>query len=623
MGYSEVTCQICGVSFNVSRWPTAEEVVAGLRQRPWLDGATHDYGHKWDCVYGQCQVIDTREAELDFSDDGRQDDDGHVDWGSDRLHKGDDGFYQPETDSVEEEYEYDTPNESEEETSVGASETTTDSMDGADPAPVGDSLYQAFIDSLPAQEPGSRYFWAKHMRLINEEDASSADDRRWMDYQHVSGRGCRNTGAYNGHLLSAEEARGCSTLQCLVPKSRTEPFLEEKLDEPFEKTGGFFLTGLSDKVPCADDQWPATYPPRHNTDRPKAANFLLDSRLVSEYAIPFHPTCLEVFKRACLHRYGEVNIQALMDWYSFDASCDVMLSEFPRHEAVREGRRQYWEHWRGDEFLAADPCFIPSLKTYLDKAMARGSTITSPYEAAVPTGGCIITSVGNDCFSRLPFEIRVELLVRLEPGDIANLRLASKTYRTLPQYLFRKLLQQNYPWVYEAWCTLPYSFWATKEGWDIRKIDEDWEDEREFLETRIQILKQEVLPDSSNEDAIASIEECLKRKEVEYENNFQSRPATHLPVSKTDWYRLFCDITQNRQRINGLRNRERIWKDCNEILDRVEGYRAAGRLEPEMTDTKRREETRATHDVRTPFHEIPGVTGPGHAFPNIGIPLSM
>ncbi|KAK7219693.1 hypothetical protein V2G26_007696 [Clonostachys chloroleuca] len=594
MGYLERKCQICGVSFNVSRYPTKEEVFAGVPGRPWLEGATHDYRHKYECKRGGCQVINTWQAELDFSDDGRQDDDDHPDRGSDRLHDGDDGCYQSETEAVEETYEYDTPNESEEEASIEASETTTDTMGAADPGPADDLLYPAFLDSLPARMPGRSYFWAKHMRYIYD-NVYSEDDRLWMDYQHVSGPGCRNTGAYNGCLLSAEEARGCSTLQCLVPKSPSNTFTAERIDDEFEKSSGFFLSGLCDRVPSVDDQLPAAYPPRHDTERPLAANFLLHEEVVPILAIPFHPTCLEIFKRACLHRYGEVNIQALTDWYSLEATLDVVLHGFPRDEAVRKGSSQYWDHWPGDEFLAANPCFIPTLESYLDNAIARGSAITDPHEVAVPIGDCSSTSVGNDCFSKLPFEIRLELLVHLGPGDLANLRLASKAFRTLPQYLFRNLLQKNYPWVYEAWCTHPYSFWVTKEARDVRKIDDDWQDQREFLENRIQILKEEALPDSNNEDAIAAITEILKQKEVEYENIFQSQPATNLSVSQTDWFRLFCDITKNRRQINGLRNRERIWKDCNEILDRVERHRAEGRLGTEMTDAERRMQTMAKY----------------------------
>ncbi|CAG9993127.1 unnamed protein product [Clonostachys byssicola] len=591
MGYLERICQICGVSFNISRYPTREEVFAGLPWRPWLEGATHDYRHKYECMRGGCQVINTWQAELDHSDDGRQDFEDHPDWGSDRLHFGEDGCYQSETEFVEETYEYDTPNESEEEASIGAPETTTDTVDAADPEPADDSLYSAFLDSLPLRKPGRSYFWARHMRYIHE-NVSSEDDRLWMDYQHVSGPGCRNTGAYNGFLLSADEARGCSTLQCLVPKSpSSDTFTAERMDEEFEKSSGFFLSGLCDRVPSLDDQLPAAYPPRHNAGRPLAANFLVHEEVTPRLAISFHPTCLEIFKRACLHRYGEVQIQALTDWVSLEATINVMLHEFPRDEAVRKGSSQYWDHWPGDEFLAANPCFIPTLESYLDTAMARGLAITDLHEVAVPIGDFDSTSVGKDCFSKLPFEIRLEILAHMEPGDLANLRLASKAFRTLPQYLFRNLLQKNFPWVYEAWCTHPYSFWATREARDVRKIDDDWQKERELLETRIQILKEEALPDSNNEDAIAGIREILKQKEVEYENIFQSQPATNLSVSRTDWFRLFCDISKNRRRINGLRNRERIWKDCNEMLDRVERHRAEGRLGTEMTDTERRMQT--------------------------------
>jgi hypothetical protein len=41
----------------------------------------------------------------------------------------------------------------------------------------------------------------------------------------------------------------------------------------------------------------------------------------------------------------------------------------------------------------------------------------------------------------------------------------------------------------------------------------------------------------------------------------------HLPMDKTNWYRLYADIIKHWDDLKGLQNRKRIWGECEGIID--------------------------------------------------------
>jgi hypothetical protein len=55
-----------------------------------------------------------------------------------------------------------------------------------------------------------------------------------------------------------------------------------------------------------------------------------------------------------------------------------------------------------------------------------------------------------DGFMKLPSELRYEILNSLSSRDIANLRVVTPAYRQLPVILFRTLVRQEMPWLFEA-----------------------------------------------------------------------------------------------------------------------------------------------------------------------------
>jgi hypothetical protein len=291
--------------------------------------------------------------------------------------------------------------------------------------------------------------------------------------------------------------------------------------------------------------------------------------------MPFHPTCLEAFKRASLLRTGTIDIEGLTNWWALEAT-DTGFKSFPRDPAVNHA--QWHEHVSGNEFVAANPCFVPGLPAILTAADRReDSNFDYGDIFDISTTG---TGLG-DVFSSLPQELRGMLLVLLEPADIANLRLASRTFRQLPQSFFRSLTLREMPWFWEAWSSLDYSFWSTTTSRNLKKEDEQKRGIIASMKAAIDILyeegRQEGLP-VENDAAIAALQQAVADEENRDLHVSASVPL--LVADKTDWYRLCCDLAKNHKRLLGLRNRRRIWNDCEEILDRIERYRDEGKIVP-------------------------------------------
>ena len=108
---------------------------------------------------------------------------------------------------------------------------------------------------------------------INEEDDSCGER---SSFEHVAGPGCEHPHGYSGFEVTAEQMRGCTTLQCLVRK--TPDWKSELDDQEFELSSDYFLSGLSDFMPSRDEGRPKFTPARHGAKylMPDTA-FLYDS----------------------------------------------------------------------------------------------------------------------------------------------------------------------------------------------------------------------------------------------------------------------------------------------------------------------------------------------------------
>ena len=352
------------------------------------------------------------------------------------------------------------------------------------------------------------------------------------------------------------------------------------------------------------------FPARHNYERPFTDLELSKNvETASSAAYAFHPSCLEVYKRASLQRLGNVDMLSLINWCNL-SSLQTNAPLFKRHlseSVLGPARQSYWRHIPGDEFLAANPCFVPMLDRILDQ-VSHDSEGTSAVEPSA------LRPVDN--FSLLPLEVLFQIILQLDFIDILNLRLSSRKVCQVPQSFFRDFVIATYPWLWEAWSSLDYSFWANKTSHELSTRAEEFKAQRDLTGLLIPIVQKhaERLRKRSNgtydsEMTIAT----LKQKLVEHgermsKSNRLPVPAPRIHAYEINWFKLCVGIQSNWDQLRGLRNRERIWIDCNKILDELELHVREGLIEPNVPfdlaadglrlvdDASHRRKTRAWHN---------------------------
>jgi hypothetical protein len=180
----------------------------------------------------------------------------------------------------------------------------------------------------------------------------------------------------------------------------------------------------------------------------------------------------------------------------------------------------------------------------------------------------------GDVLSSLPLELRFQTLSYLASSDIANLRLASRTFRQLPVLIWRDLLLKEMPYLWEVWSDdLPF-IWATTKFEDVVEHEKLAEEVGTWYARTAAIIKEE-LPESF--DAWEKdVQVLLSQRDDNFLKKGRAdaltRLVTGLPASKTNWYKVYTEITRNWKDLKGLQNRKRIWKDIGVIVGKLDKY---------------------------------------------------
>lgn len=370
----------------------------------------------------------------------------------------------------------------------------------------------------------------------------------WKSYEHIAGPDCVDHHAYNGYAISAEEMKFCTTMQCIVlydneyhesyPNQWSEPD-----DEEFERQGVYHLTGLGDACGSWEDDC-SVYPKRHGCYEvyPMAYGGFKDGDP------PFHPHCLEMYRRVSALRRGTTDMTDLAHWI------EHQLHEIPNHPAVDRGSHQWWAHRGGDELLAANPLHIPGLSVLLESAKREQGTFDA---RASPFGARSATSKGTeDLFGKLPEEIRDIIVASLGSKDVANLRLASRSFHHLPYTLWHDLMKKEMPWIWEAWSDRPYPLMSCATKRELIEHDES-------IKTRSEALAAD---DTLESEQRAIQEQLVAEDDAEFR---KPRAAQQLDRLHTDWYWLYYQLQREWKNIKGLQNRERIWKVIEFVSRRI------------------------------------------------------
>ncbi|KAK7184551.1 hypothetical protein DPSP01_012858 [Paraphaeosphaeria sporulosa] len=663
MGYSEVLCNICGVSFNIGRirTPTEPRSAAWSRFGPVpsdfhvSDSPENRYGSTDSFVdgvrnswVGECPrdagcmftfrkirdvgaevrinprgrrklVIETGtedpqaekddEEDGDWEEPGDDDDDERLEYASD-LEDDASG----ETDDVDMEDSEDSEREEYRRFCVRALIAKSDPFgpgwshvnqnNPAHPAWYRGNYVVAKIDGVqdemfPLFYPGRDGETEYGTDGSASEDSLSGLSSRNLDHylggklgydlkqqyhvEHIAGPGCLNRAGYSGHEIRVEEMRGCQVSQCLMRKSTNFEPLDD--DEDFERKGEFCLSGLSDHMPSRDSDSPRVKPPRHGCERPRAENTIWDESEIEQFAMPFHPWCFEVFKRTSMLEHGTIDAGGLTSWWLEEATADRVF-EARNHSDVSQCKAQEWDHWKGTEYLAANPLYVPKLRDILRQVISTQPGF-SPRNSAFAISQGTTPDASKDMFVRLPTELQLEVLDHLLSKDIASLRLASRAFRYLPISYFQKLLNRQMPWLWEARPTpttpnhLPYSFWATVTAGEAEIKLQETQKGIDSLNEYVQIVSKEMpeLKDVLEEALPAEIQSFLDAQQSKVENDEDRRPF-FLPPDRTDYHLLYVLIKRHWNELRGLQNRKRIWKECECIGRRISRMRNKGKIGP-------------------------------------------
>lgn len=247
-------------------------------------------------------------------------------------------------------------------------------------------------------------------------------------------------------------------------------------------------------------------------------------------AVPFHPWCFGVYMKLCKLRLGHVEINKLVDYFDNIESYPLQYREEP-DPAVQKAADENWVHISGDEWLAANPFYVPKLREILGRAMDTGPSF-SPQDGAFEP---LISMDKNtsDPFARLPQEILDMIIDNLSTKDIASLRLVSRKFYQLHVSLWYRLIQEDMPWLWEVWSDEKPYFWATVTEGDIQQNKG---------ETRIEFGEEKIMTHTIN------VDEHLAKWTMPI-------PAPR----RTNWFLLYTDVKRHWSKLRGLWNRRRIW----------------------------------------------------------------
>ncbi|KAL2816566.1 hypothetical protein BJX63DRAFT_420009 [Aspergillus granulosus] len=537
-GYTESSayCHLCGVSFNIARHrKPGEPRIATYNSTDGVPAEIEDIELE-ECVNKGCTfVIEDHE-------------------GADDLVK--DPDYQPGKEEDDEPYEYDSNYDSDDAMSLSEDE------DAGEAIIDDEEMYNDFLSRTIHQhhsssgEPVGAFAYLSKIKqkdfLIPITSDELPEGYEPEELEHIPGPTCPQAQAYAGAAISLVEMRGCRSAQFLVHKSSAKgEWQPDGLNEDWEMTEDWFLSGVCDGMTSRDCGFPTVQPARGGVKDVYADNVNFDPHHISptELGMPFHPWCFDIFSRQSKSQFGRVNVNGLMKWRDAESSYKA-FHEFPRIADVLEAQEQWWEHVPGKEYLAANPLYVPGLPALLLDA-AKEEGIMGYGKEPAPS-----SARGAGHLGSLPLDLRLHIISFLGSDAIASLRAASTAFTHLPNSVWYRLVREDMPWLWEAWdegeIEHTPSFWTMMTANDVKYM----EDVRKHY---LEVLKDE----HPGVDGI--IDYLLPRPSV-------AADLVKLHKANTNWYQVYIQIKSNWNRLKGLRNRQRIWEDVEEVIRRIRKY---------------------------------------------------
>lgn len=243
-------------------------------------------------------------------------------------------------------------------------------------------------------------------------------------------------------------------------------------------------------------------------------------------------------------------------------TCLPDCSPLQRDPNVAKCRLELWLHEPGTEYLASNPLDSICIENIIGSCVSVGLPSNDPLMAGQATG--LHTSTSSDPFQALPGELLIMILSSLGQHDIANLRLSSRMFRHLPQQVFATLIKKDMPWAWEAHNLKGqidyHQLWRKLSAASLGNGVSD--KQRQYLgqirDGKIASIKSyHISSGLEDQDDVREINTAATEQAIalyEHEKSTGKGPAFLL---------------HQETEIKELRNRRRIWKDLEEITDRI------------------------------------------------------
>ena len=259
---------------------------------------------------------------------------------------------------------------------------------------------------------------------------------------------------------------------------------------------------------------------------------------------------------------GKVDIDGLRQLRMERGMHDIPSS--PDRELVNQ---QFYVCVPGTEYLVSNPLSIPGLDDMIQSCLVREGEANDVVFHQSSTDG-----VTPDPFATLSAELKLLIILQLWRPDVANLRLASRSFQQLPQHYFRHLVEVEMPWVWEIETLQPkqidwHKLWCQLSAADGGSgMDEQ---ERQWLDHARS-------PGSGWWDWL--VDDMTEEEREDY-RIYPRSCAGEAYYSSKDMERMLAPVREERiaagqqwpksTELKGLRNRRRIWEDIEVIIERI------------------------------------------------------
>ncbi|KAI1032768.1 hypothetical protein LB504_006235 [Fusarium proliferatum] len=592
------SCQICGVDMATARIRTPDEPFSAAWN---LEGADYVGFRKWphqdefeDRDSPQCATDDrgsTRPPEINAWPD--QDGEDDPDWTPDAQSSSDeepleyDSGWETESDGIEREISY-----------ISGEEDSDYSNTAPDQYPLADLYEIPFPDRLPhgTWHNGLAYYTGD--RQHSQKWSLLSPDHSNVPPEHIASPSCQNLQGINGHVLSVAQMKNCRNIRYLVPKSSSwkadssDQLLEASRDNLLYVSGESNGSNMTESRNFRGTH--SLYPPRHGLKEISTSWVYVSEGCMeleeSLVPLPVHSYCLDIYAKASLHRLGYVDLNGLWHWremrnmpasYGLEDRIPEPRRKQTHLTELQRARTQWdfpWLHIPGDEWLVSNPVEIPGLSRVLEFCMEDPET-----------KGYTQHTTG---FLALPAEIIQHTLSYLDITEVDNAAKTCRAMFTLAQPTFRESVLRDMPWLWEVLENNEYP--ASRDclpTWDPLcplgippptlpvGLESEEEEESRWAPIIFEDPEMEQVYNATKaanhqcrEEIIAPYHEKLKTLLKDWHGfriNVEAWIRGKGERRDMNWRRVWLLFSPATSPLPGIRNRARIWDDCQSIMDFV------------------------------------------------------